>query len=125
VLTPHVQQAGTLGAEEPLVAVGGGEVDAPGVEVGGEDAEALDGVDAEEGAHVPARPAEGRQVGTPARAVLDPAGGHELRRRAGGHGGGEVGRRHPVDHHAAVPQREPRVGGGGELAGRNDHAVAG
>ena len=60
-----------LRAEQPLVAVGGQEVDRRAAHVERQDAQPLDGIDEEEDAPLPAKGAEGVQVVAEAAGELD------------------------------------------------------
>ena len=94
-----------------------------------ERAEALDGVDAEEHAALPAQPPDGLEVGAEAGEELHPAKGEEARPRRQrpfdvGEGEGAAPVRDEVHRYPAPFEVHERVDVRGELARRHGHAVA-
>src|SRR5262245_16699213 len=124
-----VEDAGTLRAEQPLVPVGGEEVDRRPLHVEGQDAQSLDGVNEEQDAALATQAAESIEVVAKTAGELDETEAENARARVDG-GADVVDLEPPVAAgdapgiDATTTQVQPRIDVGRVLLLRDDDVVA-
>ena len=129
MLAPQVEHTGALRPQQPLVAVGRQEVDRRFLHVQRKDAQALNGVEAQQGPAVACQRDQLVQIRAPSAGISDPTDRQDPRARV-------AGRRQTVDIDSAVRRLdasrfdaarrevEPRILVGGKLVVERDDVVA-